>query len=1169
MRKFQVSRTVRLVCMAALALLLTINATAQQNQINTVIGGGPNAMPAVDADLYTPDSVAVDSAGNFYIAAYSQNRVFKVTVSTGELTVVAGNGLQGYSGDGVTGGAAVAMLSNPEGVAVDGNGNVYIADTDNCVIRKVDTTETITTVAGVQGSCGFNGNGAPATSYELSYPEQVAVDSANNVLVADFSNAMIRKLTVSTGAISTVAGNGGSASYCTNGTAATSCSFYGSVAVAVDSSEDIFLTDYNICVVYEVIASTGKIKTVAGTNGSCGYSGDGGAATAAEIYPWDYGQLWTNSAGTQVWLADTSNERVRQFAVGGKISTVAGDGCGGFSGDGGPATSACLGPTGIALDNSGNLFIADGSYTGNERIREVVCFLGGSCSPPTGETAGDIYTVAGNGSYNDSTPVSNVPALGVTLYYPAGVLQDPSANVFVSDTDNSFVRQLVSSTGNVDLFAGDGVYGYSGDGGLATSAEISYPYGISRDSAGNIFFADEYNQVIRKVDTSGDITTVAGTPQSAGYGGDGGPATSALLDYPNDVFVDDYGNLIIADTNNHLIREVVCAATGTLTCTPPAGETAGYIYTVAGTPQTSGYAGDGGPATSSKLDSPYSAAVDGAGNLYIADTNNLRIREVNATSGIIDTIAGNGSGGFSGDGPATQNSVYYPGGLRADANGNVFFADTDNQRIRWIDGGGTMTTFAGNGSAGFSGDGAPAIAAEMYEPFTLSEDASGNFLVADQYNFRVRQINAFAAVGRSTGSISFPLQQVGTTSDAFDVTLSGIGPASITGITTSGNFSEVDDCLGGLPNGTACTVSVFFAPTKAGVRTGTLTVSTNGYLTTTTTVALQGEGEGLTITGAPMAFGNQSLGSTITKTVSIKGSTTYSSVTLSGDTTDFTISSNTCTGTVSSCSVGVTFKPLSSGVKKAALVVKDSDPTSPQLIALGGTGTTYESFTPASVSFATTVVNTNSKATKVTFKYTGSGTLTLNSLTPSTGFLVNTTGISSGACSLSGTTSIPQNGTCEFNVVFGPGSTIGTVNGTVTAAFTGDPTGNTSAQLPLIGTSTQVSLSPAAMGFGTIAQGTTKNLSVTVTNKGTTPLTFSGTPTVTGTGSGQFAVLPYASPSTSTCLNGSVTLTQNQNCTFTVQFTSPTGSTTSFTTYLNISDNGGGSPQLEKMTATN
>jgi trimeric autotransporter adhesin len=298
--------------------------------------------------------------------------------------------------------------------------------------------------------------------------------------------------------------------------------------------------------------------------------------------------------------------------------------------------------------------------------------------------------------------------------------------------------------------------------------------------------------------------------------------------------------------------------------------------------------------------------------------------------------------------------------------------------------------------------------------------------------------------------------------------------------------------------------------------------------------------------------------------VTIKGSTTYTSSTIDKDTTDFAISANTCTGTITtSCTITVKFDPATPGAKKATLVVEDSDPTSPQLIGITGTGTSYESFSPASVTFATQIVNTASKATKIEFKYAGTGSITLNSLTPTASYSVNETGITTDACA-PGTTVLSTDDFCYFNVVFTPTAT-GTTNGSVTASFSADPTGNTSLVLPLTGVGTGVSLSPTALAFGTVTSGT-KNLSVTVTNKGSAVLTFSGTPTISGTGAAQFQVLPYsASPATSTCLNGTVSLSTGQSCTFTVQFSS-TGNGDSYAATLTINDSDPASPQKVAMT---
>ena len=187
------------------ALLLASFATAQQDVITTAIGGGPNQIPAIDADIYLPISVAFDGSGNYYIAAFYQNRVFKVD-TTGTITVVAGIGIAGFGGDGVAGGATQAMLNGPAGVAIDGAGNIYISDYNNFVIRKVDATNTITTIAGQPGSCGYNGDGKPATNFSLCHPYGLALDSLGNLFIGDGGNCRVRKLVLATKTIATSAG---------------------------------------------------------------------------------------------------------------------------------------------------------------------------------------------------------------------------------------------------------------------------------------------------------------------------------------------------------------------------------------------------------------------------------------------------------------------------------------------------------------------------------------------------------------------------------------------------------------------------------------------------------------------------------------------------------------------------------------------------------------------------------------------------------------------------------------------------------------------------------------------------------------------------------------------------------------------------------------------------
>lgn len=287
----------------------------------------------------------------------------------------------------------------------------------------------------------------------------------------------------------------------------------------------------------------------------------------------------------------------------------------------------------------------------------------------------------------------------------------------------------------INLFAGTGATGFSGNGGAATSAQLAGPYGVAVDATGNVYIADFVNHQIRKVNTSGIISTFAGQP-ALGFSGDGGAATSAQLNYPMGVAADAAGNIYIADNGNNRIRKV---------------NTSGIISTFAGT-GVGGFSGDGAAANLAQINAPTGVATDAAGNVYIVDANNDRIRKVN-TSGIISTIAGTGVGGFSGDGAAaTLAQLNNPSGVTVDAAGNIYIADMTNQRIRKINTSGIISTYAGVGTAGFSGDGGLATSAQINYPRGLAIDALGNVYIADATNHRIRVINTSSIISTAAGT---------------------------------------------------------------------------------------------------------------------------------------------------------------------------------------------------------------------------------------------------------------------------------------------------------------------------------------------------------------------------------------------------------------------------------
>ncbi len=339
---------------------------------------------------------------------------------------------------------------------------------------------------------------------------------------------------------------------------------------------------------------------------------------------------------------------------------------------------------------------------------------------------GNIATIAGNGSQAFSG--DGGPAASAGLNHPRGLAVDSSGNVYISDVDNHRIRR-VSPSGMISTVAGNGVTGDSGDSGLALNASLSDVTGLALDAAGNLYIADAGNRKVRKVTPGGIISTVAGTGLQ-GFSGDGGPATNAQLNRPTSVLF-SAGNLYIADSSNQRIRKV--SSNGTIT-------------TLAGN-GVAGFSGDGGFATSASLDFPLGIAMDSAGTLYVADGNNNRIRRV-SPNGVMTTAAGNGAGRFAGEQvPATSASLNIPEGVAVDGAGNLLIADSGNNRVRKVDSSGLISTVAGTGVDGFSGDGGPAIQAMLSLPWGLATNAAGSIYIADRVNNRVRMVSVSSSTG--------------------------------------------------------------------------------------------------------------------------------------------------------------------------------------------------------------------------------------------------------------------------------------------------------------------------------------------------------------------------------------------------------------------------------------
>ena len=907
--------------------------------ISTVAGNGypsysGDGISATSAELNDPPGVAVDSAGNIYIADQGNNRIRKVDTS-GNISTVAGNGTGGYSGDG--GAAISAELYDPTGVAVDSAGNIYIADSSNNRIRKVNTSGNISTVAG-NGTGGYSGDGAAATSAELYDPTGVAVDSAGNIYIAEQNNNRIRKVSTS-GNISTVAGNG-TKGYSGDGGAAISAELNQPAGVAVDSAGNIYIADYVNHSIRKVDTS-GKISTVAGDGpGNGSYNGDGILATSAELY-YPSG-VAVDSAGN-IYIADTINYRIRKVdASTGYISTVAGNGAHyGSIGDGGAAISAQLyNPEGVVVDSAGNIYIAD---SGNHRIRKVgtaaIQFAataigssttrnvvlqltstlnitgiaapqsqGGKQEFAVGTVSGCTVDATGATSTASGTictvPVTFTPGYSGLRPVPLQVSTHSGSTTTVYAVALNGIGtgpQVALTPGTISTAAGNGSYGYSGDGGAATSAKLSQPYGVAVDSAGNIYIADEGNYSIRKVTVStGKISTVAGTG-TQGSIGDGGAATSAGLSQTFGVAVDSAGNIYIADIDNQRIRKV---------------DTAGKISTVAGN-GTYGYSGDGGAATSAELHSPYGVAVDSAGNIYIADSGNSRIRKVDASTGKISTVAGDGTLGYSGDGgAATSAELYLPQGMTVDSAGNIYIADYYNNRIRKVDTSGNISTVAGDGTLGYSGDGGAATSAELYDPSGVAVDSAGNIYIADEYNHRIRKVEA------STGKISTVAGNGtgGYSGDGSAATSAELYYPHSVAVDSAGNIYIADDGNNRIRKVDVSTSSLRFA-TATNVGS---TDTTDGPQTATIS-----------------NIGNSAL--TLAKPTTGTNPSISMGFALNTATTCPQLSTSSSTSTLASgasCTLAVDFTPTAAGSTSGSVVLTDNSlnaTNATQAIALGGT----------------------------------------------------------------------------------------------------------------------------------------------------------------------------------------------------------------------------------------
>ncbi|WP_433755665.1 hypothetical protein [Nocardia sp. CA-135398] len=909
--------------------------------ITTVAGTGAEGyngddQPAIHAELDYPEGVAVDEAGNLYIAERYNHRVRKVDHATGFITTVAGTGTEGYNGDNQP--AIDAELHYPNGVVVDRAGNLYIADEGNQRVRRVDpATGFITTVAGT-GAAGYNGDNQPAIDADLDYPEGVAVNGAGSLYISDTVNHRVRSVeavvfsvaqdppdpVVMTAGVSTQLAFTVSANTTVTGqtitldfpsgvglapsgvvryvcpdtgtdtelpvtvgadgsvnviaeeiTTSTTCFYtadvwapafiegvFGGVlegaisiggttepirfrvaepvfTVVQDAPDPVMMTagvttqlEFTVSanctvpagqtitlgfpsgvglaqggVVRYVCPDTGtdtELPVTVGADGSVNVTASEITASTTCFYSVD--------VQAPVFIEDVPEGTISiggttqpiHFRVEEPVFTVVQDPPDPVVMTGGLTTqlkftvsanctvpagrTITLGfPSGVGLAPGGTVRFhcpdtgtdtplpvttgPDGSVivTASEITASTTCFytadvqapampggtvaVAGTSQPihfsieaaPSQTRAvhrryaerdkreaskstapiafGLITTVAGTGTqgYNGD----NQSAVNADLDIPCGGVVDGAGNLYIADVGNQRVRR-VDPAGVITTVAGTGTQGYNGDNQSAIDAELGQPRSVAVDGAGNLYIADRNNQRVRKVDhATRVITTVAGTG-TYGYNGDNQRGIDAELNVPFGVVVDGAGNLYIADVGNQRVRRV---------------DPAGVITTVAGT-GTGGYNGDNQPAIDADLNQPRSVAVDGAGNLYIADRNNQRVRKVDHATGVITTVAGTGTYGYNGDNqPAIDADLNYPEGVAVDEAGNLYIADLYNQRVRRVDHGtGIITTVAGTGTGGYNGDNQPAIDADLNYLEGVAVDEAGNLYIADTGNQRVRRV---------------------------------------------------------------------------------------------------------------------------------------------------------------------------------------------------------------------------------------------------------------------------------------------------------------------------------------------------------------------------------------------------------------------------------------------
>lgn len=729
-------------------------------------------------------------------------------------------GRPGISGNGDGTGSA-AHFVGPSGIAADSSGNLYVADAFNSTIRKVTPAGVVTTLAGAVGERGdIDGTGPEA---RFSSPMGVAVDSSGNVYVADTDNHTIRKVTPA-GVVTTFAGATG-LSGGNDGTGA-SARFEGPRGLAVDASGNLYVADWGNSTIRKVTPG-GVVSTLAGLAGEWGDAN--GTGTAARFR--GPSSVAVDPNGT-VYVTDSFNHTIRKVTQAGVVTTFAGSS--GYSGFlNGTGTGALFNkPNGVTVGTDGNLYVGDSE---NNLIRRVT----------PGRVVTTLAGTVWSPDHRDGTGAA------ARFHEPRGMTVDGGGNIYVADTFNSTIRK-VTTGGIVTSLAGSN--GRGSNDGPGASARFKFPGGVAVDEAGIVYIADSSNYTIRRVSAGGDVTTLAGT--AGVYGHNDGTGAAASFSAPEGVAVDGEGNVYVADSYNHNIRKV----------TP-----SGVVTTLAGSAGNAGSAN--GTGTAARFNLPRGVAVDGDGNVYVADTDNHTLRKV-TPGGLVTTLAGSAGiwGSTNGTGGAAR--FHRPNGVAVDGDGNVYVADSANNLIRKVTPGGVVTTFAGIAGEWGSEDGSVAVA-RFQDPQGVAVDDAGNVFVADYMNNTIRMVTPEGEVTTIGGLPNHPGNQDGVgTASRFTVPRGvAAGPGGTVFVTDPSTQRITRGTPGGEVVPTLATAAAS-GVTSTTATTGGDVVSDGGATPTERGIVYSTEPDPTLATGTRVASGS-GVGSFTVGLSSLNPSTTY------------------------------------------------------------------------------------------------------------------------------------------------------------------------------------------------------------------------------------------------------------------------------------------------------